>query len=584
MVILDGVDITRMLTVTEKGFEYKPLMVLPSGTHNLNITATDKEGNQLQKNISFTTRHSKAFEEATINADITGIYTSTLKKDEADTTTPNNRIEGIGQVQARLKERANELSIEGNPIYIDQDEPLLTQAIKKGFDVRSFILRGEHKGEILRLKAEAGDVTINETPYTAQGLMRRGGQIIIGYKDAGISLFSVKSKSIFGLRHGLGIRLNTDEQILGSSFKLLLPGIRTDIKLTYLTGEDSSTLSYGISTTDGKRKGDVVSLMLTSRIIEEKLNADFEIASSRFDPDTSDEFGRMHDRAWRLGLSGHLGRYSYEAKYEYIGRDFESLGLEGLPKDRKEISLRGGATFTDHSLDLTFLRREDNVENDIILPKTLNYESTLEYNFTYFKSLPIGISLQRNVTDSIREPAGFDPIKTVADTITGRITYTQPKWSIGPSVSYTLSDDKTPTNADKTSTTYTVALSLKPAEGLDISASPSLTQSKNKVTDVREDTYTINLDIRSEIIKKLIFFDIGGTYSVMKASDNSQDSWNMTFNTRLAYSLKKLFPEYLSPTVALKGDYQRTKDRLSGIGDERYTIFLVFELLANMRL
>jgi hypothetical protein len=68
----------------------------------------------------------------------------------------------------------------------------------------------------------------------------------------------------------------------------------------------------------------------------------------------------------------------------------------------------------------------------------------------------------------------------------------------------------------------------------------------------------------------------------MKASDNSQDSWNTMFSTRLAYSIKKLFPEYLSPTVALKGDYQRTKDRLSGSGEERYTIFLVLELLANL--
>jgi hypothetical protein len=414
--------------------------------------------------------------------------------------------------------------------------------------------------------------------------MKRGGQIIIGYKDAGISLFSVKSKSIFGLRDGLGIRLNTNEQILGSSFKLLLPGIRTDIKVTYLTGEDSSTLSYGTSTTNGKRKGDVVSLMLASRLIEEKLIADFEVASSRFDPDTSDEFGKMSDKAWRLGLSGYLSKYSYEAKYEYIGRDFESLGLQGLPKDREGISLRGGATFTNHSLNLTFTRQIDNVMDDPILPRTLNYQGMADYNFTYFKTLPIGISIQRSVVDSTKEPPGFDPIKTVADNITGRITYTQPKWSIGPSVSYSISDDKTVINADNTSTTYSVTLSLNPFEGLAINTSPSLIQQKDKVTGVRQDTYTTNLDIRSEIVKNLVFFDIGGTYSVMKASDDSIDAWNTMFNTRLAYSLKKLFPEYLGPTVALKGNCQKTKDSLSGIGDERYTIFLVFELLANLRL
>ncbi len=165
MVILDGTDITQLLAVTGKGFEYKPVMVLPSGMHNLSITATDKERKQLQKNVSFTTRHSRTFEEATFGADVTGIYSSTLKKDQVDTEIPYSRIEGLGQVQTKLKEGANELSLEGNLIYVDQDKPLfpgvspLTQAIKKGFDVRNFILRGEHKGEMLRLKAEAGDLT-----------------------------------------------------------------------------------------------------------------------------------------------------------------------------------------------------------------------------------------------------------------------------------------------------------------------------------------------------------------------------------------------------------------------------------------
>lgn len=81
-------------------------------------------------------------------------------------------------------------------------------------------------------------------------------------------------------------------------------------------------------------------------------------------------------------------------------------------------------------------------------------------------------------------------------------------------------------------------------------------------------------NIRSEIVKNLVFFDIGGTYSVMKASDDSIDSWNTMFNTRLAYSLKKFFPEYLKPTLALTGKHERRNDRLTGIGSKNYSIFL----------
>ncbi|MFN3396723.1 MAG: hypothetical protein ACK4Z9_08040, partial [Thermodesulfovibrionales bacterium] len=440
VVILDGTDITQLLTVREEGFEYKPLMVMPSGVHNLSITAIDKEGRQREKNISFTTRHSSTFEEATIGADITGVYSSTLRKDHADTTIPYSKVEGIGKVGARLKTGVYELRLEGNPIYVDQDEPILpgvsplTQAVKKGFDVRDLLLIGEHKGDALRLKTEVGDIQISETPYTAQGLMRRGGHLILGYREAELSLFSVRAPPIYGLRHGFGIKFDKEDQILGSSFKLSLTSLRSEIKATYLTGEDSSTLSYGISTANGKRKGDVVSLMLTSRIIEEKLIADFEIASSRFDPDTSDEFRRISDKAWRLGFSGNIERYFYEARYEYLGRDFETLGIQGAPKDREGISLKCGATFTNQNLNFTFTRYNDNVKDDPLLPRTMNYQIMVDYNFTYLKDMPIGLSLQRDITDSIREPAGFDPVKKIADTITGRMTYTQPKWSIGPSV------------------------------------------------------------------------------------------------------------------------------------------------------
>ena len=43
VVILDGADITQLLTVTDKGFEFTPVMVLPAGSHTLSISAKDKE-------------------------------------------------------------------------------------------------------------------------------------------------------------------------------------------------------------------------------------------------------------------------------------------------------------------------------------------------------------------------------------------------------------------------------------------------------------------------------------------------------------------------------------------------------------
>lgn len=57
VVLLDGTDVTQVLTRTERGFEYKPIFVLSPGGHDLLISATDQEGRQFQKSISFKTRH-----------------------------------------------------------------------------------------------------------------------------------------------------------------------------------------------------------------------------------------------------------------------------------------------------------------------------------------------------------------------------------------------------------------------------------------------------------------------------------------------------------------------------------------------
>jgi hypothetical protein len=131
-VVLDGTDITQMITPTENGFTYKPVFVLPPGAHELSATATDATGNSFQSSVSFKTRHSAAFEEASVNADITGIYTSTLRKDSHDGTTPYNAVTVEGTVQGKIREGANELSFEGSPVYVEQDKPMATGSVVKG--------------------------------------------------------------------------------------------------------------------------------------------------------------------------------------------------------------------------------------------------------------------------------------------------------------------------------------------------------------------------------------------------------------------------------------------------------------------
>jgi len=579
VVVLDGTDITQMVKQTETGFTYQPVFVLPPGSHELSISGADAAGNPLQASIPFKIRHTASFEEATINADFTGLYTSTLRKDAHDGTTPYNAVTVEGTVQGKVREGANELSFEGSPVYVEQDKPLQTGSVVKGLDLRSFVLRGEHRGETLQGKAEFGDVNVNETPFTVQGLLRRGLKLNLGYGNGALSFFSVRAPSIYGVRDTWGLRYEDDSQITGGSVGFSLPGIRTDIRATFLTGEDDSNLTYGISGIEtGLRTGDVASFRVTSQIIPTILVSDFEAAYSRYDFDDADEFDEVSDTAWRVDFSGTVKQYTYDLKYEYVGRDFESIAIQGGTKDREGIYFMGNAMFPNHSLSVLASAFRDNVDNLSLMPKTINIPLSLDYNYTRFAEIPMGVAVQHSILKTTDEPSGFASIETISDTVTGKIAYIQPKWNTGFTAAYSYIDDRTEFDLDTSSTNYTLTFSLTPVEEWSISIVPNLVQQKNEDTGVRTDTYTTTVDLRSQPVKDLIYWDLGGSYSVSDATDDSVDMETTTVNTRLACSLKRFSPPQLNPTIALRGSYQKTKDKVADTEADDLTVFLVFEL------
>jgi len=48
--------------------------------------------------------------------------------------------------------------------------------------------------------------------------------------------------------------------------------------------------------------------------------------------------------------------------------------------------------------------------------------------------------------------------------------------------------------------------------------------------------------------------------------------------------LKRFFPPQLNPTIALKGSYQKTEDKVADTETDDVMIFLVFELQAKFGL
>ncbi len=103
VVLFDGTDVTQLIKFTEKGFEFKPFNIVPPGNHTLTITAKDREGNPIEKTISFKTKHTEAFDEAYSNNNATIIYQGILKRPEDFTNTPTSKLEGNLSSQTKLK-------------------------------------------------------------------------------------------------------------------------------------------------------------------------------------------------------------------------------------------------------------------------------------------------------------------------------------------------------------------------------------------------------------------------------------------------------------------------------------------------
>ena len=572
VVLLDGTDISQLLTVTDKGFEYKPFMVMPAGSHNLSITANDKNGNQVQKSISFTTRHTSTFEEAYTDNEASVIYEQVIEKPNSAQFVPNSKVEGNLRSDSKIKEKGWEFQFNTNLRYLDQSIPVALP-LKKGIDAANWLFTGSYTKDNLKFKASLGDVQVNETQYTVVNLARKGGVFNLEYDNFQINMFSVKGVQVLGLR-GVGVDFDTNDHILGVSGGVNLFDKKVMFKTIYVTGGEPGG-SLGISTTLGPKKGDVLGFVLTSDLLENKVKTEFETDFSKFDPDTSDEFKSKSDHAYKLKVGGNLGVYTYDTMYEYIGRDYAVVGNQGLPKDREGASIMNGLNLGVHTINLTLSRYNDNVKGDELFPRILNYQGGLDYSFNGIPNLPMGVNYQKSIQNSTREPSGTNPLDLHADTVSGRVNYTLDKINLGVLASYSLLDDRTPTNNDTTAINYTFTSSYN-IPNITVSPSFSLNQSKIHVTDVRTDTYTINLDLRTRFFRERLTFDVGGTYNIIKADNGLTDSRNLNTNFRLAYNIKEFFKGLMNPTIALRGAYMKVTDKINRSSDrDELTLFLV---------
>jgi len=584
MVTLDGTDVTQVASVTDKGFEYTPVVVLPPGRHTLSVTVRDSGGKTLTSTTTFTTRQTGPFEEAYSTNDVSVIYTNTLSKSESLKTVPYWKVEGNIASNSKVRNDGFQAMFTTNVRYLEQGIPLTpptqtkpgTLPLSKGFNVANWLLKAGYDKDKFGVHAGVGDVVVDSTPYTVAGLARRGGMLDLSYDMFSAGAFSVLGRKVYGFRGGFGIDPETDRHISGAFADVKLPEGKAELKAVYAAGGETGG-SDGITTGQGPKQGDVAGVMLVTDLLQGKLRTECEADTSRYDPDTSDEFGKKSDYAYRLRAGGAIDTYYYDVMYEYVGREYVSIGNLGLENDRAGVTASGGGVIGAHSVAVMFTQKEKNVDDDPMLEKTRCYLGSVNYSYLGIRSLPMGISYTKTVQDQGYRPLNSPPKENESDTVNGWINYSKDKLRLGLMSNYTELNDRTSAKADITTINCTFTSSYG-INGFSVSPSFIMNQTKLHATGVWTGVYSINLDTRARFLEDRGGFDLGGAYVITRASDDSVDNLSLTMNFRLSYALKeleRLTRGYVKPAVAVTGTYTNLDDRRAGATDrDEYAIYL----------
>ena len=610
VVMLDGVDITQLMDVTGEGFTYRPEMMVATGSHALSVSYTGPDNSPRQFAVNFRLRHSEAFGEVYSKNDASLLYEGALviKDSTADAaapvdtsgqnvapsttaTLPRSKLEGNLASETRVKEGPWNVALTTNVRYFDQDIPVY-DPLKKGFTVANWLFTGNYEQERVKMKLSAGDVLINETPYTIAGFSRKG---TIFNGEAGpvyVNVFGARSSQTFGVDGGIGIGDVNDDYIFGVSGGVKLFENKVDFRTIYVTGTDpsaavmtssttpSSTIQtnvYGNSATTGIKQGDVVGFLLTTDIFQNRLKTEMEADFARFDPDISDEFEKRSSSAYKAKIGGAVNWFTYDAMYEYIGKFYSVIGNPSLAKDRQGFSLQSGINLSDQNLSVMASRYSDNVESDPLFAEIVSTQGNVSYQFNKITYVPLGFTYQKILQESSKEPAGVSRIDTSTDTYSARIGFSRGQFTLNFTPSYSLIDDKTPANADMTNIVYnaTAAYALP-----NFSIAPAVTwsQTRNHVTNVWTDTFAYNLDLRSRFFHDRASFDVGGTYTSTKADNDTVDSETWNARATLSYRLKDHLKTFVNPTVGLRFSYLRTDDKINaGMNKDEFSLFCVIE-------
>jgi len=571
IVMFDGSDVTGVINATAKGFSFTPVEMLHPGIHSLTIIMTGPDGEPVQAEFSFSSRHSGPFEQACTSNNLSLDWEKTLDKPDEATFQNSYRMEANLAHESVIQEQSWDMRFTTNVRYLTQNLAV-SDPLEKGINLANYLLSGSYRGETFQANTEIGDVSVLETQNTVN-LSRRGGTFSLDYKDLKLKTFTVKSDEIFGFKDGLGIGGGSDDHIMGVSGEIGLFSDRLKLKTIYAGGGERGD-AYSMYSAGGDKRGNVLGFLVSSNFFDNKLNTEAEIDFSHYDADNSDEFSYEDDSAWKLAVGGSWNAYSYNILYESFGEDYQVIGNPYIQTDQEGVQANFGASFPIHSVNVSLSRYNDNVDNDDLYAETVSSQGQIQYMFTKFEKLPIGLMYQYSEIESHDEPEYTFPLEKETEGISATVNYILGQWNFAFQAGFSNQDDKTPDNIDTDTVNYSLSSSYA-AEHFSFSPSVSFNQSNYKPTGTRTESYVTSLDVRGDFWDQRITYECAGTFCRTEASDHNTKQDNYNLNFRVAYTLPEIW-EISNPSAGFMGYYNNTEDYVYHTRTREFTLLFVF--------
>jgi hypothetical protein len=417
---------------------------------------------------------------------------------------------------------------------------------------------------------QAGDISLNESEYSVNGAGRRGVDYVFNNQTVYVHAFDISSQQVKGFK-GFGIP-NEEVSVMGGAAGLNLFQNAVSVKAIYVGGKDNpfKGTNVGASPNSAARQGHVLAVTEETRLFNNCWNLKVEFARSKYDADLSDQKRESSDNALCLGTGFSLGPLTLGAIYRYIGKNFNSVGLQSLANDKK--GLETSLSFSKGILNIqgSFMLQQDNVKNDPSQATTKADNGSINCSLSFSPKLMFGLGYRR--TGQRTTPGGAETVNqdSLTDEFSGTLNF---NLSSAASLNVTVTNSNLSSRANPTTDGSALGLNLgcliNVADVLTLSPTFGVSQSLNKSTNKKILTYNSLLAGEVYLVRRLCSVLIAGSFNRSEAPAAGATS-GLDITSGLNFYLGRAL-KFTELVLSAKGNYRLNES--SGLKTENYRIF-----------